>query len=340
MTALALTALLLLAACDGGGGETDGQPTATGTAGTDRNTPLPPAGGVEGANVTPPALTPGTGEGPEPEGAIVFLSFRDANSEIYSINVDGSGLKNLSNDPGVDENPDVSPDGKQIVWTSDRGEGGTLHLFVMDVDGSHLRQLTSGPGGDISPRWSPDGKKVAFSRGGSMLVVDAQGGEPEFIFQSDDEATAAPCRAGAFPGGWSPDGVRIAYYSASASRGIGEVCTINADGSGITVVVGEPPVYNVEPAWSRDGRYLAFRSIRGRNHDVYVFDLETGRERRLTDDPALDLEPSWSPDGEWIVFGSGRDNEFLDIFIMRKDGSDVRRVTTDPEKESEPVWAP
>ncbi|HEU5321854.1 MAG TPA: Tol-Pal system beta propeller repeat protein TolB, partial [Methylomirabilota bacterium] len=136
------------------------------------------------------------------------------------------------------------------------------------------------------------------------------------------------------------DSRRITYYSASVSRGIGQVCIVDVATGEIEVVVAEPPVYNVEPAWSRDGRYLAFRSIRGGNHDVYTWDLETASERRLTDDEAPDIEPGWSPDGEWIAFPSGRDNPFFDIFIMRKDGSDVRRVTDDPAKDSEPVWAP
>ena len=288
--------------------------------------------------MTPPPVTPGTGEGPEPSGRLVFLSFRDVDREIYSVNVDGSDATNLTNDPGVDENPDVSPDGKQIAWSSDRADD-TLHIYVMEIDGTNVRQLTFG-GGETTPRWSRDGKRIAYSLGGSILVVDAAGGEPRTVMEAENQTTAPPCRAGAFPGGWSPDSRGITYYSASVSRGIGQVCIVDAESGEIQVVVDKPPVYNVEPAWSPDGRYLAYRSIRGGNHDVYVWDLETGSERRLTDDEATDIEPGWSPDGEWIAFPSGRDNPFFDIFIMRKDGSDVRRVTTDPAKDSEPVWVP
>lgn len=201
---------------------------------------------------------PGGGE--EPSGRIVFLSWRTGDREIFSINVDGSDPKNLTNDPGVDENPDVSPDGKRIVWTSDR-DGGRLHLYVMDIDGSNVRQLTFDPGGDNSPRWSPDGREIAFARGSSIMVVDAEGGEPEVLFQGGDPTEDPLCQAGGFPGGWSPDGGEIAYYSADATRGISQVCTVDVDGSNATAVI-QSPGFHAEPTWSRDGRYLAFRSIR------------------------------------------------------------------------------
>jgi Tol biopolymer transport system component len=356
LSATALVALLLLAACGGNGGA-GGEPAPTASAAvsptsspqaTAAPSPSPPPGGPLGRDVTPPPLTPGTGVGPEPHGTIVFLSWRDGNREIYSINVDGTNPKNLTNNPAADENPDVSPDGKHIVWSSDR-DGGRARLYVMDIDGSNVRQLTTGSGGETSPRWSPDGKQIAYSLGGSILVIDAQGGEPKVVLEGGNPATAGPCQFGAFPGGWSPDGRKITYYTADAVRGTSQICTVDVDGSNVTVV-DEGPGYNAEPTWSRDGRYLAFRSIRGGNHDVYTYDFNTGTERRLTDDPALDIEPNWSPDGEWIVFGSGRDSEgvrseefpvcCIDIYIMRKDGSDVRRVTVHIAKDSEPVWVP
>jgi TolB protein len=350
---VALTAALLLAACGDGGTDdegTDGEATSEPTPGatpppvTDR-TPFVPEGAPLGADVTPPPVTPGTGEGPEPKGKIVFLSWRSGDREIYSINVDGSDPRNLTNDPGVDENPDVSPDGKQIAWVSDR-DGETLHLYVMDIDGSDVRRMGEAT---QNPRWSPDGERIAYFGNGAIMVVDADGGEPEVVVPAGNPAQGEPCEAGGFPGGWSPDGQRITYYSADSLHGISHVCTVDRDGSNVTVVPGTAG-YHAEPTWSRDGRYLTFRSIRGGNHDVYTYDFETGTERRLTDHPAIDIEPNWSPDGEWVVFGSGRDTDpggsadspvcCVDIYIMRKDGSDVRQVTEHAAKDSEPVWVP
>ena len=155
-----------------------------------------------------------------------------------------------------------------------------------------------------------------------------------------NEAVAPACRAGAFPGGWSPDGRQIVYYSASQTNQVAQICTVDVETREITPIVNRPDETNVEPAWSPDGRYIAYRSIRGPDTDIHVHDLETGDERWLTDHPAVDIEPGWSPDGAWIAFPSTRENEFFDIFLVRADGSEVRRLTTHPAKDSEPVWVP
>ncbi len=274
----------------------------------------------------------------QPSGKIAFVSFRDDDGvrEIYVMDADGSGVTNLTNNPAADLDPDWSPDGTQIVFASDRDDN--PHLFVMDADGSNVRQLTFGAGFETSPRWSPDGARIAFSGSGNIVVMDADGGNRVTVLQT--EADGGPCRTGSFPGGWSPDSSHVTYYSSSSLQDVTQVCSIAADGSDLQVLVNEPPGSHTEPVWSPDGRFIAFRSVRDSNHDIYVIDLESGEERRLTDHLATDIEPDWSPDGEWIVFGSSRDNPFFDIFIMRKDGSDVRQLTTDPAKDANPVWAP
>lgn len=275
-----------------------------------------------------------------PSGRIAFVSFRDGAQEIYLLGLDAGGEEvNLTNDPAVDIDPDWSPDGRQIVFASDRAGG--LYLFVMNSDGSEVRQLTEGLGGDLSPRWSPDGSRIAFSRSGSLYVIDADGGNERMLLTSGPGEDAAPCTAGAFVGGWSPDSSRITFYALDVSRQEGQICVMGLDDEKPTVLVAEPAGIHAEPAWSSDGRFIAYRSIRDGNHDVYQVDVETGIEERITTGPGLDIEPDWSPDGRWITLASlpeGAPN--FDIYIMRADGSDQRQLTTDPAKEGNPVWSP
>jgi TolB protein len=269
------------------------------------------------------------------------------------MNGDGSGATNLSNNPFLDDEPDLSPDGSKVVFLSQR-EGGS-YLYTVNSDGSDLTRLTDDPGGDGSPRWSPDGSRIAFSRGGALAVMDADGSRLKTIMEAQSSEVAEPCRGSAVVGGWSPDGARITYYTAIlATRerlGTWYICAINVDGSDVEVLVSEPAgSVQAEPTWSPDGRQIAFRSDRDSKNcqppdysdctfEIYVKDLESGQETNVTRHSAIDIEPNWSPDGEWIIFVSNRDDTNFDLYATRLDGSDVRRLLADPgAKDSYPGW--
>ena len=345
----ATLALLALVACNGDGaapedGTPAGTPAATAT-GTPAETPITLSGTPVVCVDVEPVPQESSIDPAEvvPLGKIAFVSFRDEyegtpNREIYLMSSDGTGPINLTHNSCADDEPDLSPDGTKIAWSSDRD--GDFEIYVMNADGSDATQLTT-QGSALSPRWSPDGERITYARGGTIDVINADGSDLVTVLRGKSESAAAElCEVGGFPGGWSPDGARIVYYAPSVSTGVGHVCTVAVDGGVVETLVSEPPVYNVEPVWSPDGKNIAFRSIRDDNHDIYVVNLEDGSERRLTEGEALDIEPDWSPDGEWIVFGSSRDAINTDIYVMRADGSDVRRLTEHPAKDSYPVWSP
>lgn len=309
-TMLAVLLALFLVACSDSGTPDDG---ASGTAS--------------------PAAT-----GAEPYGKIAFVAFRDGNQEIYIMNADGSDERNLTNHEAEDFDPDISRDGSRIAFVSKRS--GLPGIYVMNSDGSDL-EVVPNTGGGLSPRWSRDGTRLAFSNGGSISVTNLDGGDQQLIMEAEDPGTAAPCRAGGFPGSWSADDERVAYYSASGSLSVAQVCTVGVDGDGPKVIAQAPDAYLVEPVFSPDGRLIVYRAIVDNQHDIWIVDVESGERTNITDDPALDIEPSWSPDGAWIAYGSLRPGEpHFDLFIMRPDGSDVRRLTEHATKEANPVWGP
>jgi len=314
-----LVGIALVAACDGG--EEAATPTATVASPTPGATTVVPS---PAAVPSPTAL---------PSGKIAFSSRRDGNGEIYLLTPEGE--TNITVNPAEDAEADLSPDGKKIIFASDRD--GTFHIYVVNVDGSGLVRLTNEAAGDLSPRWSPDGKFIAFSRVGAIYVMDSDGANVRKVTDPQPESTAPPCEAGGFLGGWSPDGKQLTFYAASATRGLGQVCTVDLDGSNLTVVASEPPGYHVEPTWSPDGKWIAYRSIRDENHEIYIVKPDGTSETNLTNHPATDLEPDWSPDGEWIVFGSDRSGAF-DLYMMKADGSDLARLTTSTGKDSDPSW--
>ena len=93
------------------------------------------------------------------------------------------------------------------------------------------------------------------------------------------------------------------------------------------------------PAWSPDGRKLAFVSQRDGNAEIYVMNADGSAQENLTRQPANDSHPSWSRDGGKLVFVSRRDGN-SEIYVMNADGSGLRNVTRTPWDDLDPAWSP
>jgi Tol biopolymer transport system component len=159
-------------------------------------------------------------------------TFSDNDYEVAAINVDGGGLTNLTNSPGVDLSPSWSPDGNRIAFNSARSS--PSDVYTMNADGSDVFRVTTS-GSALDPDWSPDGTKIAFmafAGDGDIHVINADGtGEVNLGAPGYDSQPT-----------WSPDGTKIAFLSRRHGPG-DEVYVMNADGSGATRVT-----YSEQPA--------------------------------------------------------------------------------------------
>lgn len=266
-------------------------------------------------------------------GKIVFISTRDGNSEIYTMNADGSNVVRLTNTSAEERDPVWSPDGERIAFVSDRE--GNEEIYIMHADGSNVVKLTDNIAVNINPAWSPDGERIAFNsdRDGSheIYIMNADGSNVVQV-TNDEDWNSSP--------DWSPDGKRIVYrftcFSDILSTGEfpSGIRVMDADGSNMTELTKED---DSSPAWSPDGEKIAFTSSRDENYEIYVMNTDGTEQKRLTDNPRIDTTPEWSPDGERIAFVSDRDGPHK-IYIMNADGSNVVRITQNSYRDSDVDW--
>ena len=266
------------------------------------------------------------------EGQIAFTRMTnqtgtDIESDIYTINVNGTAERRLTDMPGLDGFSSWSPVGQRIAFVSDR-DGGNWEIYVMNSDGTHQRRLTNTPEKDEAvPAWSPNGEKIAYVTGffgddPSIWVMDADGSGHKQLVD------------GNWPS-WSPDGEQLVYTSFSNGE---QLAVINADGSGPR----ELPGVAYEAAWSPNGkRFTYVTSHVMNNEEIYVMNTDGTERTRLTDIPGYDhWPPTWSPDGTRIAFTSDGTEDNGEIYVMNSDGTGLTKLTSDPAYDSFPAWRP
>ncbi len=261
-------------------------------------------------------------------GKIVFVSNRDGNGEIYTMNYDGSSVKRLTNNSSEESNPDWSPDGSKVAFVSDRS--GEYEIYVMNWDGSGQTQITTMTH-CYSPQWSPDGTRIVFytrqSNNNIIYTMDPDGSN---LFQVTD-----PAMSGDNPN-WSPDGLRIAFTSARTTVGI---FVIDSDGTDQSLLLASNGIGSF--SWSPDGTRLALSKMVAPfyNLDLYLYDIYTQITTRLTETQYSHNSVEWSPIGDHLVFHSNRDdlNNF-EIYTIDTDGDNIINITNNPAADSEPDW--
>lgn len=286
--------------------------------------------------------------------------------------------------------PQLSPDGQRVAFVvttfSEEKDEYLANIWLVDTAGGEPRRFTTGPGRDTTPRWSPDGARLAFvserepKPKPQLYIMPADGGEPVRLTDVTHGA-ADPV--------WSPDSTRLAFISrvggwqepeseeerrkSKPARVIttmkykvnGEgfiydrrphIFVISADG-GEAQQLTDGDWADTNPAWSPDGKRIAFVSARHADRDydnatdVWVVQTLGGEPRRITDTAGPLGLPAFSPDGRTLaylgyryLYDSGRNTQ---LFTVPADGGASLGMTADLDRTCasffgrlRPIWSP
>ena len=227
-------------------------------------------------------------------------------TDVYVVEGDGTGLRQLTRFEGTDGGPRWSPDGKSFLFVSTRKAG--AQVWLMPVDGGDPRQLTTLSTGVDNPIWSPDGKRILFA----SRVFPEHGADDKANKAASEDLAKSPIKAHIADEllfrHWDSYADFTSSHVLSADVASGEVRDLTpGEWESPTFEAGGGEGFAVSP----DGTELCFQSNREKgsaqawttNSDLWVVPLQGGIARNVTEaNKAFDGHPSYSPDGRYVAF--------------------------------------
>lgn len=268
-----------------------------------------------------------------PFGTQVAFSSRIGRfKELFVMDMDGTNIRQLTNDRSLAMSPAWDPSGRSLVFTSYRLR--VPDLFMIDVFSRRVTQVTRREELETSPKFMPDGSSIvasqAIGRGSDLTVYSLDGKILRKLTSSAGSIDVSPS--------FSPDHSQIVFCSDRA--GGPQIYVMSADGAGAHRVSFVSSNYCTSPVWSPKGDKLAFVCRADQGFNLFVTGIDGGNALQLTSG-GNNEDPEWSPDGRYLVFSStlGR-GSIPSIALMRVDGSNIRELTRSRSGDYDPAWGP
>ncbi len=287
------------------------------------------------ATPTPTATPQAAGK-----GQIAFTSYDAVRQryDLYLVDLAQGGAQLLVENACQ---PALAPGGKRLVFRN--LDPLHLGLSILDLRTGKVSELTA-HGEDTSPAWSPNAEQIIFAsnkhgdrkwRIYAISPLENRGEGEEWAFGQMPTWSPAATEGGT-------GGERLAYHGCDPRGDNCGLWVMKAGGFDAARLTGDAS--DTAPVWSPDGSQIAFISARTGNWELYVVDLASGRETRLTDHPAADVAPTWSPDGKQLAFLSNRDGAWA-LYILQVRSGQVQKVLATGDAYPDPVgerlsWVP
>jgi Tol biopolymer transport system component len=265
---------------------------------------------------------------------IVYMTFHPANWDIYYFSKPGDTPRRLTDDPGLDYDAVLSPDGRWVVFCSERRGNADLYGFDLK-NGGKPRLLIDSDAMEDQAAISNDGKTLAFvsTRDGNADVFTIPF-RPDHTQRIDKAVNLTRHPGGDFRPAFSPNGKLLAFSSdrdtpptgdPAARRREGEIYVIDRDGTNLRRLTNSP-WWDGSPVWSLDGRNIYFYSGRDRHYRIWVMGNDGSSPRPISPTSEVALSPASMPDGRVAYNARTGPEETASwrIMSLKSDGSDER----------------
>jgi TolB protein len=236
------------------------------------------------------------------KGRIAFVANPAGNWELFLMNGDGTGLAQLTESALDERSPAISPDSEQIAYSTSDGA-----LWIMTIGTKTTTQIPLPPNRYGYPAWLSDGSGVIYT----TYQFTPGNEDADFFVYSFKDQQEQPFLTQTGPQDFpalAPGTNTLAYISSlatvlpgSGSRLTQQLWIVSPEDSRPTqLLLGSES--DTRPAWSPDGKWIAFSSSRKGNPDLWMIGSDGQGLAQLTNSPTAETNPAWSPDGREIAY--------------------------------------
>lgn len=268
------------------------------------------------------------------------VNIGDGDYEIFVMNLDGTGAKNITNSKSVDWVYYAYKD--KLYFVSDRDSTRRkYYLYEMDADGGNVRKISNFIVEDSWVSSRKNGTEFVVSSGKDgkrheLYLIDRNGKELKRL-TNDDVYDNDPA--------FSPNGKQIVFRSKRSEYD--ELWIMDDNGANLRRLTYYPKdekdadknAYHASaPFWEPNRNLISFASKRQGNYSIFTIKPDGSGLKQLTSGKLDEMWHSWSPDGKWVAYDGTDEQGNYDIYLMRSDGAGLKRLTSDKRSEMAPVF--
>jgi Tol biopolymer transport system component len=260
---------------------------------------------------------------PDNRRLIVSTRIPGGRPHLNLVDIENGTLQPITNSVTEEMGPDISPDGKRIVFSSSVQQ---YDLIEVPLDGAEVRSLTATPVNEKAPAWSSQGNQFAF-------VSDITGTDVIWVKNPTERLQRPLVTAKDFSDEktdsfsrpfFSPDGKRIVYHR-NVKSGMTDIWISSVSGGSPVRLFADEHAAQLAPSWSPDGNWIAFIRAVGDEMSLQKARIGSSDPPVLLQKDVYYLQPQWSPDGKWLMFLNQEG-----VSLISSDGQTSRKISNVP----------